>query len=561
MTPQLAHLMRHTAQAPVEVSEAVRLSRLPSYTYVEQDLTDALKTADGTMRLRASQNKALITARDQGGGFVGGIGCGHGKTLITLLLGRVLNIERVVLLLPAALIEKTRIEAGEYRKHFKFTVPVLISYERLSRESGVNALRDYAPQLIVCDEAHKIKSLHSTRTRRLGKYLFEQRTCKFIVMSGTLFNKTVADFAHLADWALEESSPVPRNSRDVTALDNLLTGEADRFEYAAFSKWLDGRKPRAALYNTLSKAGGVMFTSDEQVKSSLRLEQVEMRVPDELRDAINQCFSDGVVDGLEKYIDSNVLIESDHLWADDDAFALRALGQVTMGCLYVWAWGGKRDDEWLNARRNWSRAVRKLLEYQDDLDSPALIFNRFDELDDDLHELFSTARDEWAAVKHREPPPKEQHWVSDYFIEAVCKLARRDANPVIIWVDLQAIGERIAARLDVPYFGAGAILPNKAVTCVMSIKAHATGKNLQAWSRNIIAHPLADPSMYEQLIARTHRTGQAADEVTVSVFHFSIFGSALRRAIKQSYVVQESTQQPLRLCYADKIRVKYETLA
>lgn len=560
MNPQLQHLMKHTPQQAVQVSEAVRLSRLPSYQYVEQDLTDALKTDSGTMRLRPIQNRALVTARDAGG-LLGIIGCGHGKTLVTLLLGRVLDVERVALLLPAALIDKTRVEATEYSKHFNFTMPALISYERLSRESGMTALRDYDPQLIVCDEAHKLKSMTSTRVRRLGRYLYEHAACKFVVMSGTLYNKTVADFAHLADWVLEEQSPVPRNARDVAALDNLLTGEADRFEYAAFNRWLNGRKPRAALYETLAQSAGVVITEQEQVKASLRLEMVDLRLPDELTEAINQCFNDGVVEGLEKYIDRDLLSESDHLWADDDAFALRALGQITMGCLYVWNWGGKRDEQWLNARRNWARAVRKLLEYQDDLDSPALIFNRFDELDDDLHDLFSAARDEWAAVKHRDPPPKSQHWVSDYFINAVCKLARRNSEPVIIWVDLQAVGERIATALDVPYLGAGAQLPHKAITCVMSVKAHATGKNLQHWAHNIIAHPIADPSTYEQLIARTHRTGQAADEVTVTAFNFSIFGSALRRAIKQAHVVQDSTQQPMRLCYADKIRVKYETLA
>ena len=97
----------------------MRLSRLPVYTYQEQDLTDALKTEQGTMRLRPVQNKALIKARDAGG-LLGIIGCGHGKTLITLLIGRVLQVERVVLLLPAALIEKTRAEALEYQKHFSF---------------------------------------------------------------------------------------------------------------------------------------------------------------------------------------------------------------------------------------------------------------------------------------------------------------------------------------------------------------------------------------------------------------------------------------------------------
>ena len=558
MTSMLEHLM--SRKQTTRISEAVRMARLPQYVYEPEDLTPLFRTSTGTMQLRDVQNRALITARDANG-LIGIIGCGHGKTLITLLMGRALGLSRVVLMLPAALIEKTRVEAAEYREHFEFELPSLLSYERLSRESGMRELTQCNPELIICDEAHKIKSLASARTRRLGRYLHDHPTCRLAVLSGTLYNKTIGDFAHLADWVLEEQSPVPRNDYDVASLDNLLTGDAHRYEYAAFSKWLDSRSPRQALYETLVSSRGVVITEEEHVPSSLRLELVELRIPDDLQAAIDTCFAEGVVEGLSEYdVNHDALSESDHLWEDADAFALRALAQVTMGCIYTWDWQGQRNDAWLNARREWSRAVRAILEFQDVLDSPALIFNRFDELDNDVKHIFQSAHTTWASLKHISPPPTVEYWLSDYFINAVENLMKGKRAPTIIWADLHAVGERIAERLDIPYYRAGDALPAKPCNCVMSIRAHGTGRNLQAWHENIIAHPLADPSTYEQLIARTHRQGQENGEVTVTAFHYSIFGSALRRAIKQAHVVQDSTQQPMRLCYADRVRVQYEEI-
>tara|TARA_R110000824_G_scaffold62155_1_gene164831 strand:- start:357 stop:623 length:267 start_codon:yes stop_codon:yes gene_type:complete len=52
----------------------------------------------------------------------------------------------------------------------------------------------------------------------------------------------------------------------------------------------------------------------------------------------------------------------------------------------------------------------------------------------------------------------------------------------------------------------------------MSIKAHGTGKNLQRWSHNLLTSFLPNGSALEQLIGRTHRLGQEADEVYVHYF-------------------------------------------
>jgi len=547
MSTALEKFMNKKTTTAVKTTEPIRMANLPRYNAGEIDLTDEFKTADGTWALRPAQSLALHHAREAKG-LIGLIGCGHGKTLISFLLPTAMASKRPLLLLPAALIEKTKSEVRDYEPHFRVTLPKIISYERLSRPSGIDELNSYAPDLIICDESHKIKSIDSTRTRRLAKYLFNTPSCRLCVMSGTLYNKTVADFAHLADWVLEENSPVPRNPRDVAALDDLLTGEGDKYQYAAYTKFLRGRKPREALLDRLSTTKGVVITDTETVQASLRLQTKKLDMPDELIEAINKCFEDGVVSALGEKIDPAMLTQCDHLWEDDDAFALRALGQLCMGLLYLWDWQGERDDDWLNARRGWRRAVRNLLEWQEEFDSPALIETNFDAVDGS--EEFEEEYHAWQMVKHRKEPDKLQEWVSDYMIQAVKDLVE---DGTIIWVGLSAVGHKLAAELGVTYWEGGTHPTMDGKTCIMSIKSHGTGLNLQKWSKNIVLHPIADPSTWEQLIARTHRNGQLADEVTVTVFTHSIFGSSLSKAVKQSKVIQDSTSQPMRLAYADRI--------
>lgn len=536
----------------MKVSESVRILSLKEYTPSTENFTPSLKTKDGTMALRPIQNKALTVAKDAQG-LVGLIGCGAGKTLISLLLGEVMNCQNVLLLLPASLVEKTKRESAEYRTHFNFRMPTILSYEKLSYHTGISLLKDLKPDLIVCDEAHKLKSMDSARTKRLGTYIFQNRATKFVVMSGTLLNQSLHDLAHLAEWALRDQSFLPRNSRDVEALDQILKGEANKYQYAQFRD-LNSRKK---FLSRISSCAGVVITNQENVKSSLRLNTWRLKMPEALKDAIRTCFDEGVVEGLEGFdIDLDAIEESDHLWEDADGFASRGLHQLSLGCIYYWDWQGERNDEWLSARREWSRAKRTIKGFNlEGYDSDFLIESNFDGLPAEVVEFFQDAYVDWQDLKSFIPPPKKKEWISDYIVDACKKYLETSTSPCILWVNLQEVGSRLSRDLNIPYFGAGTEPPKEAQNCLLSIKAHATGKNLQAWRNNLVVHPVSDPSLLEQLIARTHREGQLADEVEITFFTHSIFGSSLNRATKQAYVVQESTNQPMRLCYAD--RVKY----
>ncbi|MBV30311.1 MAG: hypothetical protein CL504_06735, partial [Actinobacteria bacterium] len=80
------------------------------------------------------------------------------------------------------------------------------------------------------------------------------------------------------------------------------------------------------------------------------------------------------------------------------------------------------------------------------------------------------------------------------------------------------------------------------------------GKNLQAWGNHFIAHPLSDGARWEQLLGRSHRTGQTRKVVTVTVPTFAEFGVALASAREASRYIEESTGLDQRLLQGDWIK-------
>ena len=112
--------------------DARRIANLKKKEVIKKDWTPFFKKKRGELFLRDVQNEALTEAV-RGRGLIGLIGCGHGKTLITLLLSGLLGLKRPLLLLPASLKRKTREDIKFYGEHFEFSPPEIMSYEKLSR--------------------------------------------------------------------------------------------------------------------------------------------------------------------------------------------------------------------------------------------------------------------------------------------------------------------------------------------------------------------------------------------------------------------------------------------
>ena len=546
-------------QVNVPILDDVRINRIPPSTTKEAvpDYTDRYKTDLGTMKLRHIQNSMLFEF-EKTKGLVALAGCGTGKTLTSFLLPLVANASKPLLIVPASLRDKTKNEWSMYAKHFKLIPIEVISYEQIQTPKGKDLLFKIAPDLIICDEAHYIKNLRSARASRLGVYLNKRPDTHFVVLSGTLMNKSVADIAHLSDWSLLDRSPFPRDKRQVQVWDRLIDGSASGFEYIEFKRhWqVEGLAVKESIYKRLATCDGVVLTGKDVVPSSLNMYANKLQVPKTLINAINQAFNEKrMADALGDFeLDIKMIEDSQHLWKTTDAFALRAYAQMMMGFLYVWDWQGSPDEEWLSTRAVYGKAIRQVLDLEiEGIDSPAMVEQNVDILPIAFQRFFLMAKQAWDSQKYKEKPPTKCIWLDDYFVEAIKKWvnAREVGESFIIWVGMSELGNRLEQELGIPYYKGGTEIPNENPhPCIASIKSHGTGKNLQTWNINLIAHPLSDPATWEQLLARTHRHGQEADEVEVYYFSHGLFGSAMWKARQGADTISRITGQEQRLKYA-----------
>jgi hypothetical protein len=552
---------RATPRQRTTLTDGERIARLTGTVpwSVEEEST-RYRTPAGAAAgalLRPAQARALAHLR-AAGGLLGPIGTGHGKGLLTMLAPHAVDAKRPVLLLPASMRVPYAEERVKFAPHWRIAEPRVVSYTDLSVESGADLLERLAPDLIVADEAHNLRHPESARTRRIIGYFLRHPETRFVALSGTLTKRSLADYAHLAELALRERAPVPLDRWDLAAWCRILDARGEpqsdsdwRSLAPVFPDWEQHGERRQIIARkrysaVLTSCPGVVATSDASVSASLYLHRRPLPLePDS-----------PIAESLRELERTWTRPDGEEL---PDPLALARVGrQVSQGFYYRWAWPtGVPDLAWLSSRNRWAAWVRYTLgRALPDLDSPARVEKalRAGRLRDERGGSLLRA---WDAESHKLPPPVEAVWFSDEVVQDVLRWAlervERGVGGIVWYADV-AMGDRLRV-CGLPVYDAGEQVPRvpdpdcPVIAC--SIAAHGTGKNLQAWADNLILAMPTSGDLAEQLVSRTHRAGQEADEVHVETYaHTRFFRKGLFQALADARYIEDTFGTPQRLCYA-----------
>lgn len=536
-----------------ESLELIRIVREPRRVLSNEDLqrladqmTAALKTPTGTMSLRPLQAAALYEIGTVGGLF-GPLRVGLGKTILSLLAPVACFAQRPLLLVPAKLVGKTNRDRAFLSQHWDIPVFMrIMTYEWLGRVQASDALEQYRPDFIFADEVHKLRNRSAAVVRRVFRYMAAHPETKFAGASGTITKRSLHDYAHIILWALKNKTPLPKNYSDLELWADALDerkGQIKRADPGALEVFCNEeekklwatdkhRAARLAFRRRLVETAGVVASVETPIDATLSVQAQEFPVSAALEAAFLKLRTDWetpdgwpIMDGLDLFRHSREL----------------ALG-------FFYKWDPRPPDHWLVARKAWSKFVRQALKHSQQHDSELQVRRAHP----DAPELRA-----WQAVVGEFEPNTVPVWIDDSALKFCAEWAKQEKG--IIWTEHTVFGERLASDFGLAYYGRGGL--NAAgrpieshpvgTPLVASIQSNAEGRNLQAWSTNLVTSFPPNGGASEQLIGRTHRDGQEADEVSFDVLCLCAeHVGALWQAVKDCRYVADSTGSPQKLLLA-----------
>jgi hypothetical protein len=495
-----------------------------------------MKAPGGSQELRPHQQEALEAARSEGGLF-GDMPVGSGKTHITYLLPLVFpECTRVALIMPGGLIHKTYDEFDIISDHWCIRPEVRVKFfgvEVLSCESHATAIEDYAPDLVIVDEADRLQEGGTAATKRLMRYLEKQPETKCCLMSGSMFGGKWENIGRLLWLAFRDKSPLPPSEATLRRWDRMIEQKMPWLlppELKQYGRTIE--EINIGLTQHIQAHPGVVSVDSDRGRAELRLRKRDIPPP--------PIVVQRVLDLLEETQIAPGSREIECLPSD------MARHRSTLAWGFYYRYWPEPPREWLDARRMWARFVRMHLQRRyDDLDTEAQIQKACQRGEFDSDGIW----EEWQSIKPQYRVSREAVWLSHEAIDALPAPEER----TLYWVRFRGLGEAVAAHFGIPFYNKGAadMLEQQRGPCVVSIKSHSTGRNLQyRWSRNHILNIPAKPKIWEQMLGRTMRPGQTEDFVDADVWITPRDRAKFREVCDKDALIAEARSAPTLLSLA-----------
>lgn len=543
--------------------EAEQLTHLSHFSY---RLADALAYDEG-FRFRAAQADCIQQFMDVGG-LLSQVKVGGGKTLISVCIANHAarqGTKRILIFVPASVYQQfMQVDLPRIRTWIPLAIRIygmgdlnppnrkriattagpgawVMPYSLLSNRDADELLAAIKPELIVGDEAHYLKNRESARTKRVTRYYSANPKTRFAWMSGTITNKQLLDYHHLAVMALGEKAPMPTSAQGGARWNSILSAEslvdvvdAGR-DLAPLHKWscaqignlpytIDGY--RTAYRHRLDSAPGVVLTREGELGCTLVFKNLEVPEPGE-------DLTQKMKAVTEQWLAPN---------GDEIAHAFHTykwLYELTSGFYYDLVWPEAKSEEHAERiakakvhhmlRQLYERELRSFLQATSipRLDTPMFVGaalsnpERAKLLPKSLQERWHTMKDaEFPGMPQRKSVPVR---VDDYKVRLAVQWAQ-DAKGGILWCHHDEVIDWICEELrraGVDHYPAKSgdlqILDhaNRDRIAVASIMSHFEGKNLQYhYHRQLVLQWPRSAKVAEQMLGRTHREGQPEEEIT-----------------------------------------------
>lgn len=425
-------------------------------------------------------------------GILGFMGVGSGKTLGLVAAAATLKAKRPVLIIPPRM-KKATLEtytAFDVPAHLR---PTIITYSDLSLKPGL--LESLTPDVILLDEAHSLKNFSAARTRRFFRFLKEYRRSgkqlRLVAVSGTLSARSLGDYAHIADASLLSSTPFPfmKVDRDLlfsalspdnrtglipAGLLGLLRGA--RTLQQGLDTWVSILKENPYLILDTSLEAALPALHIERLTTkTLPLSAEQIKLLEQLKTTWTspegiEISNAAHISAIARNISTGFYYSHPDYNADDKNTISEYARFVR---LETFKSSGKTDTE----KQIRERALRGVY------GASVLTLTR-----------------RATSIKEGRKDPL---WVNKQVLHLALETSKTTGT--LIWVLSDALEDALL-KAGLEPLPDGEPDPSKSYLC--SIRRHGIGRNLQGFHRNLVLESPVSSSAWEQLIGRTHRTGQ-----------------------------------------------------